>query len=153
MTRNHLLGRPSADAGPIKTRDFYVVYVESLREQIIMNEQTIAEMNDLFEKEDYKAALTACDQLIESDPNDDPPLTYPEEIGRCYQIQLTAGDILGANLLAKPGAEVGLRLFDTVGDEIFESLAFIFQAIPSPPSLSAQPPLFQSILTLLFAKQ
>ena len=54
-TRQHLLGlnaQATADSDNKKPeRDFFEIYLESLNEQIKMNQQTIAEMDELFTKE------------------------------------------------------------------------------------------------------
>ena len=49
MTREHFLGRNPHD--PEKPVDYLQLYLESLGEQIKINEQTITEMTSLYEEE------------------------------------------------------------------------------------------------------
>ncbi len=59
LTREHLLGKtPVGEAGAgdaTESRDFYQVYLDSLREQIRMNDEQIASMTRLFDQESGEA--------------------------------------------------------------------------------------------------
>jgi len=63
ITREHLLGMRKVSTDDKAPRDFYEVYVDSLREQIKMNEQTITQMDELFEKERKQAKSLASFQV------------------------------------------------------------------------------------------
>lgn len=60
LTREHFLGRNAAD--PDKPVDFLALYLESLREQVKINDETIAEMTSLYEDERAQAKRLSEDQ-------------------------------------------------------------------------------------------
>ncbi len=56
LTREHLLGKvPDEENGAREPRDFYQVYLDSLRELIKMNEEQIASLDRLFDHESDEA--------------------------------------------------------------------------------------------------
>lgn len=56
LTREHLLGKlPDEENGAREPRDFYQVYLDSLRELIKMNEEQIASLDRLFDQESDEA--------------------------------------------------------------------------------------------------
>jgi polysaccharide biosynthesis transport protein len=68
LTREHLLGKLPASADESgKPKDFYQVYLDSLREQIKMNEEQLASMTRLFDQESQ--AAKAMDKYQVQDAN------------------------------------------------------------------------------------
>ncbi len=77
FVRNHLdKHKPvKLDTNPAKeSTDFYIIYLESLKEQISINNETIAEMTQLFEKE-RKSAKSLTTYKVQEE-------TYRSELGR-----------------------------------------------------------------------
>jgi capsular exopolysaccharide synthesis family protein len=66
LTREHLLGTRPGAPGEETPKDFYEIYLDSIREQILMNEQTKAEMTELFEKEREQARDLSTFQVTDS---------------------------------------------------------------------------------------
>lgn len=71
LTREHLMGKQVGDQEP---KDFFQVYLESLREQIKLNEATLAEMNELYDQE-----RAAAKELVQFQVSDE---AYREGIAR-----------------------------------------------------------------------
>lgn len=66
LTREHLLGNRTNAEREENPKDFYEVYLDSIREQIKLNEQTIAEMDGLFDSEREKAKALSSYQVADA---------------------------------------------------------------------------------------
>ncbi|MBC8876844.1 MAG: polysaccharide biosynthesis tyrosine autokinase [Planctomycetes bacterium] len=67
LTREHLLGKsPSTEDGEQEPRDYYDIYVDSLREQITFNKEQLAALDRLFDKETEEAKKIDKSQVEDS---------------------------------------------------------------------------------------
>jgi capsular exopolysaccharide synthesis family protein len=69
LTREHLLGTrrgaENSETSNDPPKDFYEIYLDSIREQILMNDQTMAEMSDLFDSERDQARALSTFQVTD----------------------------------------------------------------------------------------
>ena len=67
LTREHLLGKaPAPEDGEKEQRNYYQIYVDSLREQITFNKEQLAALDRLFDKETEEAKKIDKDQVKDS---------------------------------------------------------------------------------------
>lgn len=69
LSREHMLGKRTEAEASETPKDFYEIYLDSIREQILMNQQTITEMTELFESEREQAKALSTYQVTDATYN------------------------------------------------------------------------------------